>query len=365
MADVFLSYRHSDAGHAAVIARLLENHGWSVWWDPQIRAGDHWDEVIEKELGAANCVVVVWSPRSVDSRWVRAEANDGLERGILVPVSIDSARPPLAFRLVQTIDLAGWTGDATIRDAQLLTSAVQDLVGQPKHICVPTIASTDTDELVGMPRVLTAASADEARQWQSASHTKDSKTLEVFLERYPNSRYARQAKARLAQMRLSSNRVLLLDPRRWSLRRWGAITSASLVLAILLVGALSRLQHEGTSVTGGSAEAIRPAKSFQIEDSRAVVGKVFHPNDALAVVAIAASLTSAGEIEAARELLGRVSHLEHKDVAFALAETFDPNVLAAWGVSGNWTDVDMARSLYAKAISAGHERAKSRLEGLR
>ena len=36
---------------------------------------------------------------------MRTEANEGLTRGILVPVAIEPVRPPLAFRLIQTIDI--------------------------------------------------------------------------------------------------------------------------------------------------------------------------------------------------------------------------------------------------------------------
>jgi hypothetical protein len=48
-------------------------------------------------------VVVVWSNDSVRSEWVINEANEGLQKGALVPVCIDDVRPPLAFRRRQTI----------------------------------------------------------------------------------------------------------------------------------------------------------------------------------------------------------------------------------------------------------------------
>lgn len=49
------------------------------------------DEVIEEALGAAKCVVVLWSKSSASSDWVKGEAAEGLRRKILVPVRIDSA----------------------------------------------------------------------------------------------------------------------------------------------------------------------------------------------------------------------------------------------------------------------------------
>ena len=50
------------------LANALESEGWTVWWDPKLRAGEHSDDVIEKALNEAKCVIVMWSKRSVQSR---------------------------------------------------------------------------------------------------------------------------------------------------------------------------------------------------------------------------------------------------------------------------------------------------------
>jgi hypothetical protein len=63
-----------------------------VWWDPEITPGDEFDALIGAELETARAVVVVWSPFSVDSRWVKGEARDAADRGVLVPVRFENAR---------------------------------------------------------------------------------------------------------------------------------------------------------------------------------------------------------------------------------------------------------------------------------
>ena len=106
MADVFVSYASANRERVAPMVAALEAEGWSVWWDRAIAGGEAFDRAIEEAIDQARCIVVVWSAESVESEWVRTEANEGLERGILVPVAIDPVRPPLAFRRSQTLDFS-------------------------------------------------------------------------------------------------------------------------------------------------------------------------------------------------------------------------------------------------------------------
>jgi TPR repeat protein len=52
-------------------------------------------------------------------------------------------------------------------------------------------------------------------------------------------------------------------------------------------------------------------------------------------------------------------------VLFALAETYDPNMLAAWGTRGVTADVARARALYQKALGLGVASAQNRLDALK
>jgi hypothetical protein len=90
MSDIFLSYKTEDRQKAKIIAKAIEQNGYSVWWDRIIPPGRSFDKVIEEELDAAKCVVVLWSKDSVMSDWVKEEADEGLRRKILIPVLIDS-----------------------------------------------------------------------------------------------------------------------------------------------------------------------------------------------------------------------------------------------------------------------------------
>jgi hypothetical protein len=131
MSEIFVSYAREDRSRAQLLARALEEEGWSVWWDRSIPAGRTFDEVIEEALAAARCVVVLWSTSSVSNRWVKSEAEEGAVRGVLVPILIESVKIPLAFRSIQAADLMGWKGDGRDpRFSQLLADIVA-LLGQP------------------------------------------------------------------------------------------------------------------------------------------------------------------------------------------------------------------------------------------
>lgn len=72
-----------------------------------------------------------------------------------------------------------------------------------------------------------------------------------------------------------------------------------------------------------------------------------------------------GDIVGARETLAGGDDGAQGPVAFALAETYDPNMLAAWGSRGVAADVAKARALYRKAFSLGVARAQARLDALK
>jgi TIR domain len=112
MSDIFISYAREDRDKAKALAELFQQQDWSVWWDRNIPPGRSFDEVIEEALGAAKCVVVLWSKNSASSDWVKGEAAEALQRKILIPVRIDAANVPLEFRRLQTVDLSDWKGGA-------------------------------------------------------------------------------------------------------------------------------------------------------------------------------------------------------------------------------------------------------------
>ena len=175
MADIFVSYARSDRARVAPLVAAIEAKGWSVWWDPEIAAGQQFDDQIDAELQAASAVLVVWTPTSVASRWVRGEARDAAERGILVPVRFEDARLPIDVRAIQTTDLDKWGEDPTSAPFQDLLRSLGSVIKRQRA----SAASTPSAPAPAVSRVAICVlpfanmSGDQEQEYFSDGITED------------------------------------------------------------------------------------------------------------------------------------------------------------------------------------------------
>ena len=160
MADVFVSYARTDRPRVAPLVAAIEARGWTVWWDPAITPGQEFDRQISAELKLTAAVLVVWTPDSVGSRWVRGEARDGADRGILVPVRFDGAELPIDFRAVHTTDLDEWSKDQRSPQVQEVLRALGAIIERQRAATAAAAAATASP--APPPEPASAAAADEA-----------------------------------------------------------------------------------------------------------------------------------------------------------------------------------------------------------
>ncbi|HEY7187640.1 MAG TPA: COR domain-containing protein [Vicinamibacterales bacterium] len=130
MTDIYLSYSRHDQDTARLLARALAKFGWSVWLDEErLVAGQNLRDSIEKALTASRCVIVLWSPGSVNSAFVRDEALFALEQKKLVPVVIEEVAIPLAFAHYHHLLLLDWHGDTNAEGFRALARTLADRMG--------------------------------------------------------------------------------------------------------------------------------------------------------------------------------------------------------------------------------------------
>jgi hypothetical protein len=109
---IFISYSHEDRQFAQRLANALHNAGEEVWWDQwEVAPGDSLiRKIFEEGLANASAFVVILSPRSVNSRWVREELDvatvqriEGVTR--LIPVMIEKTEIPTSLRSLLWLDM--------------------------------------------------------------------------------------------------------------------------------------------------------------------------------------------------------------------------------------------------------------------
>jgi hypothetical protein len=129
MADIFLSYSRKDFASVRPLVEALEKRHWTVYWDRHLEPGGEWPEELKREVERACCVVVAWSKTSVDSSWVRQEAESGRRRKVLIPVRLTNVAPPSGYEDLHAADLEGWDGTLGAAELERLVAAIRKLCG--------------------------------------------------------------------------------------------------------------------------------------------------------------------------------------------------------------------------------------------
>jgi len=111
MANVFISYSQAQRESAIELERKLLKRGFTVWLDRQLEPGLNFNDSIQKELKAADIVIVIWSPEAAKSDYVKMEAGIAWAWNKLLPVRLSSlavSEIPDPFSPLQTIDVANF-----------------------------------------------------------------------------------------------------------------------------------------------------------------------------------------------------------------------------------------------------------------
>ena len=183
MADVFISYKREDRPFVRKLARVLQERGFTVWWDSRIETGENWMACIKRALDKAGTVIVVWTPQSVRSDGiyfsgvVAAEAEDGRKRNILLPVRVKSVVRPFPHDLINEEDLSEWLGNKDDPAIDRLTGRIASYVGER-----------------------TKPDSEELSVWLKAEETNCADSYRAFLDTFPESRFSTEVEPRVAEI---------------------------------------------------------------------------------------------------------------------------------------------------------------------
>jgi hypothetical protein len=108
MQKVFISYSRKDIDFARKLAGDLESAGYDVWWDiTDLQGGDDWVNTIPQAISSSQYVLVVLTPASVESEWVRKEYTQALSlRRKIIPLMLVPCRVPFALNTLNFVNFA-------------------------------------------------------------------------------------------------------------------------------------------------------------------------------------------------------------------------------------------------------------------
>jgi formylglycine-generating enzyme required for sulfatase activity len=262
MADIFISYAREDVATAQALAAALEDLGWSVFWDRRIPAGRRFDEFIAEQLEAARCVLVLWSKVSITSAWVKEEAADGRDRGILVPARLTDVMAPLGFRAIQAADLIGWRGDGAYPGFTQLTEDIAGLAGPPpKRLAEEEAARRRAEEAEAKGKAEAEArrksEQEEAQRQRAEAEAEERRKAQE--ERQRAEAEARR-KAEAAEGKPAEAEANAGQPASWLLR---GLAGVAVLVVIAGVALWQADQEEPKPLPGERPRANEPAPAPQ------------------------------------------------------------------------------------------------------
>jgi TIR domain len=110
MREVFLAYSSKDVKEAATIVGALGKMGLKIWWDRELPARSEWAFEIGRALKRSDSMIILITPRSMDSDLVMWELRYGIShanfRERVFPVMIEpTAALPAVFSMLDVFDL--------------------------------------------------------------------------------------------------------------------------------------------------------------------------------------------------------------------------------------------------------------------
>jgi hypothetical protein len=108
MQKIFISYSRKDIDFVRKLAGDLEKAGYDVWWDiTDLRGGDDWVSTLPAAIKSSQFFIIVLTPNSVESEWVRKEYTQALSlRKKIIPIMLAACDVPFALNTINFVNFA-------------------------------------------------------------------------------------------------------------------------------------------------------------------------------------------------------------------------------------------------------------------
>lgn len=108
MAHVFISYARRDIQYVLRLAEFLTNQSIDVWYDLRTEPAAAWLPTIAEKIETCGAFVVVVTPHSNDSSWVRRECQHAEDHGrLIVPLWLTGDELPIQLKDIEAVPVPG------------------------------------------------------------------------------------------------------------------------------------------------------------------------------------------------------------------------------------------------------------------
>ncbi len=194
---IFISYAKADPEPTRALADFLTAQGYTVWWDTNLTSGEVFREVIDRELAAADAVIVIWTAHSVASNWVVSEADDAARRNKLITVRTGDLEPwriPKPYNTYQA---------DPVDNRNAVLAAVRRVAGEPPRQQAKPSPSLSEE---------TVREALALEHWQAIKTSADPARLRSFLDDFGDTKCAPLAQTELERFSSSEPENLNKPP---------------------------------------------------------------------------------------------------------------------------------------------------------
>lgn len=229
MDKIFISYSRKDIDFARKLAGDLEKAGYDVWWDiTDLHGGDDWVRTLPAAIADSKYMIVVLTPNSVESEWVRKEYTQALNlRKKIIPIMLVPATVPFALNTINYVNFAlgeyennfksllsplGFTGKppevspynrtVAMLSAALRKYAVYIIIGfilllifawpsifKPEVTSTPTPSHTVTATQTSTLEPATVTPSSTSTQTKTITPTRPSPTASITRQTFPKLRF--------------------------------------------------------------------------------------------------------------------------------------------------------------------------------
>lgn len=141
---VFISYSHEDHAYVVKLSAFLRGQGFEVWYDYRIQAGDEFARRIEQRIDDCPVFMLVLTPASVESPWVRRElAYATNRRKPVIPLLLKMCKIPIEIANVHIVSVRGdeMPSRSTVDQVRQIVFGPRDGVPPGYHVPPPPPSS--------------------------------------------------------------------------------------------------------------------------------------------------------------------------------------------------------------------------------